>query len=44
MEIVNMKKIFVIILFSFLVFSNGYAADGKGEATEYTITMKKVEL
>jgi len=44
MEIVNMKKIFLIILFSFLVFSNGYAADGKGEATEYTITMKKVEL
>ena len=39
-----MKKIFLIILFSFLVFSNGYAADGKGEATEYTITMKKVEL
>ena len=44
MEIVNMKKIFVIILFSLLVFNKGYAADGKGEATEYTITMKKVEL
>jgi len=44
MEIVNMKKIFVIILFSLLVFNKGYAASGTGEATIYTITMKKVEL
>ena len=39
-----MKKILLTLLFSTLIFSNGYAASGKGEATEYTVTMKKVEL
>ena len=39
-----MKKILLTLLFTTLIFSNGYAASGKGEATEYTVTMKKVEL
>lgn len=39
-----MKKLLLTLLFTILIFSNGYAANGKGEATEYTVTMKKVEL
>ena len=39
-----MKKIFLILLFTFLILNNGYAATATGEATEYEITMKKVEL
>lgn len=39
-----MKKLLLTLLFTILIFSNGYAASGKGEATEYTVTMKKVEL
>ena len=37
-----MKKIFLILLFTFLTLNKSYAATG--EATEYEITMKKVEL
>ena len=38
-----MKKIFItLVLFSFLIFNNAYSATG--EATEYIVTMKKVEL
>ena len=37
-----MKKIFLILLFTFLTLNKGFAATG--EATEYEITMKKVEL
>ena len=39
-----MKKIFLILLFTFLIINKGYAATATGEATEYEITMKKVEL
>ena len=39
-----MKKIFLILLFTFLTLNKAYAASGTGEATEYEITMKKVEL
>ena len=39
-----MKKIFLILLFIFLILNKGYAATATGEATEYEITMKKVEL
>ena len=39
-----MKKILLTLLFTTLIFSNGFAANGKGEATEYKVTMKKVEL
>ena len=39
-----MKKIFLILVSSFLTFSNAYAASGTGEATEYRVTLKKVEL
>jgi hypothetical protein len=39
-----MKKIFLILLFTFLILNKGYAATATGEATEYEITMKKVEL
>ena len=39
-----MKKIFLIVLFTFLILNKGYAATATGEATEYEITMKKVEL
>ena len=39
-----MKKILLTLLFTTLIFSNGYAASGQGAATEYSITMKKVEL
>ena len=37
-----MKKIFLILLFTFLTLNKGYAETGA--ATEYEITMKKVEL
>ena len=37
-----MKKIFLILLFTFLILNKGYAETGA--ATEYEITMKKVEL
>ena len=37
-----MKKIFLILLFTLLIFNKSYAATGA--ATEYEITMKKVEL
>ena len=39
-----MKKIFLILVASFLTINNVYAASGTGEATQYKITMKKVEL
>ncbi|MDC0519318.1 hypothetical protein OAN92_01095 [Candidatus Pelagibacter ubique] len=39
-----MKKIFLILLFTFLILNKGYATTATGEATEYEITMKKVEL
>ena len=37
-----MKKIFLILLFTFLTLNTGFAATGA--ATEYEVTMKKVEL
>ena len=39
-----MKKIFLIFVLTFLNFNKGFAATATGEATEYEITMKKVEL
>ena len=39
-----MKKIFLIIVLTFLSFNKSYAASGTGAATEYEVTMKKVEL
>ena len=39
-----MKKIFLILVAFFLTMNNVYAASGTGEATEYEVTMKKVEL
>jgi hypothetical protein len=39
-----MKKIFLILALTILFFNKGYAASGEGAATEYTVTMKKVEL
>ena len=39
-----MKKIFFILLFTFLIFEQGFAADATGEPTKYQVTMKKVEL
>ena len=39
-----MKKIFLILVAFFLTMNNVYAASGTGEATQYKITMKKVEL
>ena len=40
----NMKKIFLILLFSFLFLNKSYAAEATGQPTEYEVTMKKVEL
>ena len=37
-----MKKIFLILLFTLLIFNKSYSATGA--ATEYEVTMKKVEL
>ena len=39
-----MKKIFLILALTILFFNKGYAASGEGAATEYIVTMKKVEL
>ena len=39
-----MKKIFLIFVLTFLTFNKGFAASATGEAAEYKITMKKVEL
>ena len=39
-----MKKIFLIFSFIFLFFNKSYAASATGEATEYQVTMEKVEL
>ena len=40
----NMKKIFLILLFSFLFFNKVYSAEATGQPTKYEVTMKKVEL
>ena len=39
-----MKKIFLILALTILFFNKGYAASGEGPATEYLVTVKKVEL
>ena len=39
-----MKKIFLIFALTILFFNNSYAATGEGVASEYIVTMKKVEL
>ena len=39
-----MKKLLSILVLTFLIFNKVYAQSGTGEATEYQITMKKVEL
>ena len=39
-----MKKIYLILLFTLLIFNKSFAASGTGEATEYSVKMKKVEL
>ena len=39
-----MKKIFLVFVLTLFSFSKVYAASGSGAATEYTVTMKKVEL
>ena len=39
-----MKKIFLILALTILFFNKGYAASGEGAATEYIVTVKKVEL
>ena len=39
-----MKKLLLIIILTFLTFNKGYAQTGTGPATEYEVTMKKVEL
>ena len=39
-----MKKLFYIFVFTLLIFNKSYAASGKGEATTYLVTMKKVEI
>ena len=39
-----MKKIFLIFALTILFFNKGYAATGEGVATEYIVTMKKLEL
>ena len=39
-----MKKILLIFVFIFLFFNKSYAASGTGEATEYQVTVEKVEL
>ena len=36
----NMKKIFFILLFSFLFLNKSYAAEATGQPTEYEVTMK----
>ena len=39
-----MKKIFLIFALTILFFNNSYAATGEGVASEYIVTMKKLEL
>ena len=39
-----MKKIFLILALTILFFNKVYAASGEGPATEYLVTVKKVEL
>ena len=39
-----MKKIFLVFVLTLFSFAKVYAASGTGAATEYTVTMKKVEL
>ena len=39
-----MKKIFLILALTILFFNKGYAASGEGAATEYIVTVKKIEL
>ena len=39
-----MKKIFLILALTILFSNNGYAASGEGVATEYIVTMQKLEL
>jgi len=39
-----MKKLLLIIVLTFLTFNKSYATTGTGVATEYEVTMKKVEL
>ena len=39
-----MKKIFLVFVLTLFSFTKVYAASGSGAATEYTVTMKKVEL
>ena len=44
METLNMKKLFIILTFTFFIISKGYAATATGDPTKYEITVKKVEL
>ena len=39
-----MKKIFLILALTILFFNKVYAASGEGAATEYIVTVKKIEL
>ena len=39
-----MKKIFLILVFTLLILNKSYAVTGTGPATEYEVTMRKVEL
>ena len=39
-----MKNLLLILILTFLTFNNANAASGTGEATQYRVTMKKVEL
>ena len=44
MVILDMKKIFFILLFTFFIVERGYTASDEGQPTQYQVTMKKVEL
>ena len=44
MVILDMKKIFFILLFTFFIVERGYTASDQGQPTQYQVTMKKVEL
>ena len=44
MVIIDMKKIFFILLFTFFIVERGYTASDQGQPTQYQVTMKKVEL
>ena len=39
-----MKKLFIILTFTFFIINKGYAASATGNPTKYEVTMKKVEL